>query len=90
MDLCLPYHTTQAELLQSEEHLIGRSVAVGSTKLDAVGFNACSFSWDAFDQPKGSNNRTRKSFRLRFDGEVLFHRGEMNLIVGPTASGKVR
>lgn len=88
--LCLLDHTIQTELLQSEEQSTGSSAAEGSTKLDAVGFNACSFSWDSFDQSKGSISRTRKRFRLRFDGEVLFHRGEVNLIVGPTASGKVR
>lgn len=87
---CLPDHTIQTEFLQSEERLKDRSAAEGSTKPDAVGFNACSFSWDSFDQSKGSISRTRKSFRLRFDSEVLFHRGEVNLIVGPTASGKVR
>ena len=57
---------------------------------DAIGFNDCSFSWDSFDNTDGLNKRSRKAFRLRFDGEVLFKRSEINLIVGPTASGKVR
>lgn len=31
----------------------------------------------------------RKQFKLRFNGEVVFKRGQINIIVGPTASGKV-
>lgn len=60
----------------------------------AIGFKACSFSWDAFSDSltKGKKRRrnTRERFELQFFDEVSFKRGAINLIIGPTASGKVR
>ena len=81
----------QTELLDNEKQ---KASKVAITTLaeydkDAIGFNDCSFSWDSFNSSDSLNKRARKAFRLRFDGEVLFKRGEINLIVGPTASGKV-
>ncbi|KAI5122638.1 hypothetical protein M0805_008723 [Coniferiporia weirii] len=58
---------------------------------DVIGFNACSFSWDSFADEGSQLLRrpnTRKQFKLRFNDEVTFKRGHINLIVGPTASGK--
>ena len=59
---------------------------------DAIGFKDCSFSWDAPNtvQASPAKHYTRKHFNLRFDGEVMFNHGKINVIVGPTASGKVR
>ncbi len=61
---------------------------------DRIGFNNVSFSWT---EPSGRPAESRSSqssslsnrFELRVDNEVLFKRGKMNLIIGPTASGKV-
>ncbi len=58
---------------------------------NAIGFNACTFSWNSFDtiaQLPGTKNG-REQFFLRFDSEVIFKRGCINIIVGPTGSGKV-
>jgi hypothetical protein len=58
-----------------------------------IGFHGVSFSWDSFDSeniPEAEGLKTRRPFRLRFDEEVVFKRGCVNLILGPTASGKVR
>ena len=64
-----------------------------------IGFNACTFSWDTFVgsasagkqlHRRHGGRRSRDRFELRFDGEVKFARGALNLIVGPTACGKVR
>lgn len=81
----------QTELLESEKEKIEptAAIALAGHNKDTIGFGDCSFSWDSFDQPEGPSRRTRKAFRLRFDGEVLFQRGKINIIVGPTASGKV-
>ncbi|KAI5886386.1 P-loop containing nucleoside triphosphate hydrolase protein [Schizophyllum commune H4-8] len=45
---------------------------------DAIGFKHASFSW--------SDNTN--AFELRVDGEVRFKSGKVNLIIGPTGSGK--
>ncbi|KAH8113755.1 P-loop containing nucleoside triphosphate hydrolase protein [Phellopilus nigrolimitatus] len=58
---------------------------------DTIGFKACTFSWDPFKHEESTESRrhhARKQFHLRFDDEVTFQRGHINLIVGPTASGK--
>ena len=58
---------------------------------DAIGFKDCPFSWDASTaQVSPAKRHMRKHFNLRFDGEVMFYHGKVNIIVGPTASGKVR
>ena len=59
-----------------------------------IGFRGVSFSWDPFDSEKkngvtNTNLKKRKSFKLKFDEEVVFRTGQVNLILGPTASGKV-
>lgn len=81
----------QTELLESEreKNKAFAAIALAGHNNDTIGFSDCSFSWDSFDQTEGPSKRTRKAFRLRFDGEVLFQRGKINIIVGPTASGKV-
>lgn len=51
-----------------------------------IGFNKCAFSWNSFgSQPNGRRHR----FKLTIGDEVVFQRGVINLILGPTASGKV-
>ncbi|KAL5499199.1 hypothetical protein ACEPAH_1717 [Sanghuangporus vaninii] len=57
---------------------------------DDIGFKQCSFSWESPNAGSLSptKHHTRKHFNLRFDGEVLFKCGKINIIVGPTASGK--
>ncbi|KAI5122631.1 hypothetical protein M0805_008718 [Coniferiporia weirii] len=68
-----------------------QSVMIEHPSKDIIGFNACSFSWDSFNNEDSYQSRghdARKQFELRFDDEVVFKRGHINLIVGPTASGK--
>lgn len=90
-------HSRQTESLES----LNRQTAIGSDSSnqisvarllepgsDAIGFNACTFSWDPFTE--GPHQKGRRQFFLKFDDEVRFVRGTMNLIVGPTGSGKVR
>ncbi|KAI5122628.1 hypothetical protein M0805_008717 [Coniferiporia weirii] len=70
---------------------VGQALMTEQPDKDIIGFNDCSFSWDSFDNEGSHLSRrpnTRKQFKLRFDGEVTFKRGHINLIVGPTASGK--
>lgn len=58
-----------------------------------IGFKACSFSWEASSMGVSQGKKkkgTRERFELRFDDETSFRRGAINLILGPTASGKAR
>ena len=44
------------------------------------------FTWNASDDTETRVDRRR--FTLRIDDEVVFKTGRINLIVGPTGSGK--
>ncbi|KAL4247270.1 ATP-binding cassette transporter C [Abortiporus biennis] len=59
-----------------------------------IGIRSTSFTWtsdtssissDGFITPGGTR---RRNFKLRIEGEVFFKKGRVNLIVGPTGSGK--
>ncbi|KAF8139182.1 P-loop containing nucleoside triphosphate hydrolase protein [Mycena galopus ATCC 62051] len=52
---------------------------------ERIGFRNAKFSWS--DESDGSLTRSRRQFQLKID-EVLFAQGRINLVVGPTGSGK--
>lgn len=56
---------------------------------ESIGFKSCSFSWDKGTKGKKKTDNTRDRFELRFDDEITFKRDAINIIIGPTASGKV-
>jgi len=81
------------EMLESvqEKYTTTENVAVPPDfDRSAIGFNACTFSWDSFDTVPDSPGpkHGREQFFLRFDSELTFKRGCINIIVGPTGSGK--
>ena len=55
-----------------------------------IGFRNASFSWA--NSTGGSAAPTpgtgRRNFNLRIDGDLFFRKGKINLIIGPTGSGK--
>ena len=53
---------------------------------DAIGIREANFSWSS--EKDGSLTPSRLPFNLRIDGELLFKPGCINLIIGPTGSGK--
>ncbi|KAG1747913.1 uncharacterized protein EDB91DRAFT_1245381 [Suillus paluster] len=53
---------------------------------DLIGFRDAVFAWS--NESGGSLTPSKRKFRLRIDGEVYFQRGGINLVVGPTGSGK--
>ncbi|KAH8104855.1 hypothetical protein BXZ70DRAFT_1049038 [Cristinia sonorae] len=55
---------------------------------DVVGFKNASFTWDAGPDGTVTPDSSSRTFTLRIDNEVVFQRGNINLIVGPTGSGK--
>lgn len=57
--------------------------------VDVIGIRHASFTWSkdaALSHASGGARRRR--FVLSVDDELLFQRGKINLIVGPTGSGK--
>ncbi|KAJ7367289.1 hypothetical protein DFH08DRAFT_929873 [Mycena albidolilacea] len=52
---------------------------------EQIGFRNAAFSWSK--ESDGSLTRSRR-FQLKIDDEVIFQRGRINLVVGPTGSGK--
>ncbi|EIW86373.1 hypothetical protein CONPUDRAFT_78742 [Coniophora puteana RWD-64-598 SS2] len=55
-------------------------------KSDEIGFRDAKFSWSS--EGSGALTPSKRKFNLRIEDEILFKRGRINLIVGPTGSGK--
>ncbi|VDC02108.1 unnamed protein product [Peniophora sp. CBMAI 1063] len=53
-----------------------------------IGMHNASFAWDTTSLPNENSTIAQRAFTLRIPGELLFERGKINLIVGPTGSGK--
>jgi ABC-type multidrug transport system fused ATPase/permease subunit len=51
-----------------------------------VGFRNATFSWSGVSD--GSVTPSSRNFILRIEEQVLFKKGQINLIIGPTGSGK--
>lgn len=58
----------------------------GPSDPNVIGFHDAIFSWSS--DIDGSLTPSKRNFRLQMDGEVIFKRGGINLIIGPTGSGK--
>ncbi|KAF9533202.1 hypothetical protein CPB83DRAFT_846042 [Crepidotus variabilis] len=52
-----------------------------------IGFKNATFSW-SLDEEDGSLTPSSRHYRLHIEEEVLFKRGKINLIIGPTGCGK--
>lgn len=53
---------------------------------DVIGFRDASFTWS--NDSDGTMTPSRRNFVLRIEDELLFKHGSINLILGPTGSGK--
>ncbi|CAE6444373.1 unnamed protein product, partial [Rhizoctonia solani] len=53
---------------------------------DAIGFRNATFTWTR--QVPGTPTPSRRNFRLHIDEDLLFRRGKINMVVGPTGCGK--
>ena len=52
---------------------------------EAIGFCNASFTWTTSNR---ASTPGRRNFTLRIDGDLFFQRNKINLVVGPTGSGK--
>ncbi|KZV72448.1 P-loop containing nucleoside triphosphate hydrolase protein [Peniophora sp. CONT] len=53
-----------------------------------VGFRDAQFTWDGSSEVVSDELGTQRHFSLNFPGSVVFERGCLSLITGPTGSGK--
>ncbi|KAI0918361.1 hypothetical protein AcV5_002367 [Taiwanofungus camphoratus] len=61
------------------------SIQVGQ---DVIGIREAAFTWDNNTDGSVTPGRQGQKFTLRIENELTFKRGHINLIVGPTGSGK--
>ncbi|KAF9030066.1 P-loop containing nucleoside triphosphate hydrolase protein [Rhodocollybia butyracea] len=57
------------------------------TPTQEIGFRNATFAWSN-DDNEGSMTPSKRQFLLKIDGELIFRKGTINLIVGKTGSGK--
>lgn len=55
---------------------------------DVIGIRDAAFTWAYEKDGTLSPSLGRRSFTLRIEDELVFERGRINLILGPTGSGK--
>ncbi len=55
-----------------------------------IGFSDAMFAWSVDDKMinDGAATPSKRKFVLRIDGELIFKRNAINIIIGPTGSGK--
>ncbi|KAF7314589.1 ATP-binding cassette transporter [Mycena kentingensis (nom. inval.)] len=56
------------------------------TANEQIGFRDATFSWSK--DTDGAYSRSQRQFQLKIGGELLFVKGKINLVVGPTGCGK--
>ncbi|KAF4617652.1 hypothetical protein D9613_005677 [Agrocybe pediades] len=64
---------------------------VAAPTLDArteIGFKNATFTWSLGDEDDGTLTPSKREFKLRVEEELVFKKGGINLIIGPTGSGK--
>ncbi|TFK34800.1 multidrug resistance-associated ABC transporter [Crucibulum laeve] len=69
---------------KSQDHL---EILQSDEDSSNIGFKDAVFSWST-DPDDGTMTPSSRSFKLRIEGELLFKTGCINLIIGPTGSGK--
>ncbi|KIJ62401.1 hypothetical protein HYDPIDRAFT_94464 [Hydnomerulius pinastri MD-312] len=80
---------TETELLDrfesgvEEVHLIG-----ASEESDLIGFTDATFAWSNEGSFDDALTPSKRNFTLKVEGELYFQPGCINLVVGPTGSGK--
>ena len=81
----------QTELLDAfavneNDETVGVIAEQARMERDTIGFRHATFTWSS--ENDGLLTPSRKQFALRIEDELLFKPGCINLVVGPTGSGK--
>lgn len=77
---------SKTELLDSFSKKESENLFSDDNYLDRVGFRAATFTWSSGTD--GLATPSTPTFLLRIEDELIFERGCINLIIGPTGSGK--
>ncbi|THH21507.1 hypothetical protein EUX98_g8371, partial [Antrodiella citrinella] len=79
----------ETELLDEYSPTFSSSYNNPDVEPRTIGFKDAEFTWDSSeDSGAVTPGSSRRSFTLHIDDELFFKRGHINLIVGPTGSGK--
>ncbi|KAJ7449230.1 hypothetical protein FB451DRAFT_754458 [Mycena latifolia] len=70
------------------ESLVPNEFVPDEPASDLIGFRDAIFSWSKGDEADGRLTPSSRRFRLKIEGELFFKPGGINLVVGPTGSGK--
>ncbi|KAJ1309694.1 hypothetical protein OPQ81_006459 [Rhizoctonia solani] len=77
----------KTELLDTyTEKDVAEIIELNPPVADAIGFQNATFTWTR--QVPGIPTPSRRNFKLHIDEELLFRRGKINMVVGPTGCGK--
>jgi ABC-type siderophore export system fused ATPase/permease subunit len=78
----------QTELLDNftEKETLNLTEEMNTSDDEKIGFRNVTFAWS--NDTDGSLTPSKRNFALRIHDELLFSRGHINLIIGPTGSGK--
>ncbi|KAI0633977.1 P-loop containing nucleoside triphosphate hydrolase protein [Trametes polyzona] len=76
--------------VDAERTSVGVSTeSLSHDRVDVIGIRRASFTWSRDGAPSPTPGGTHiRAFVLNVDDEVIFQRGKVNLIVGPTGAGK--
>ncbi|KAJ6598427.1 P-loop containing nucleoside triphosphate hydrolase protein [Mycena vulgaris] len=75
------------ELLDKHSEAKSEVAILGCPDPDIIGFHECCFTWSDTSDLDGASTPGCRNFVLRID-DLIFQRGCLNLILGPTGSGK--
>ncbi|EMD36164.1 hypothetical protein CERSUDRAFT_84254 [Gelatoporia subvermispora B] len=78
------------ELLDEYTTMAGgnHDVPASAAPLVEIGIREASFTWSNESDGSVTLGSSRRRFTLRVDDELIFKRGQVNLVIGPTGSGK--
>ncbi|KZP10497.1 hypothetical protein FIBSPDRAFT_963101 [Athelia psychrophila] len=79
-------NTELLDAFSGSEDPLERPLEESSFRHDVIGFRDARFTWSGANP--GIMTPSRRQFTLQIDGELTFHRGGLNMVVGPTGSGK--
>jgi ABC-type uncharacterized transport system fused permease/ATPase subunit len=80
-------HHSQTELLDAFTENKDPTVMPRTTNINDIGFHNASFIW-THKKEASLPVLSREQFALSIEGDLIFPRGQLSLIVGPTGSGK--
>jgi ABC-type multidrug transport system fused ATPase/permease subunit len=79
---------SKTELLDEYTTTDKQVVPLAVSDRGLIGFTSSSFTWSLNEVAGGTQTPSTRGFVLKIDGELLFKRGVVSLIVGPTGCGK--